>query len=59
MSIWIDSRAVRVNKQGKPQSVWFVRDGIFRISRYFRQRDNAVRSIEKYRASIERDKLCA
>lgn len=54
MSIWIDSRAVRVSKQGEVKSVWFVRDGIFRISRYFRQRDNAVRSIEKYRASIEK-----
>jgi len=54
VSIWIDSRAVRVSKQGEVKSVWFVRDGIFRISRYFRQRDNAVRSIEKYRVSIEK-----
>jgi hypothetical protein len=54
VSIWIDSRAVRVSKKGEVKSVWFVRDGIFRISRYFRQRDNAVRSIEKYRASIEK-----
>lgn len=55
MSIWIDSRAVRVKKSGEIQSVWFVRDGIFRISRYFRKRDKAVMSIEKYRASLERD----
>ena len=55
MSIWIDSRAVRIKKTGEIQSVWFVRDGIFRISRYFRKRDKAVMSIEKYRASLERD----